>query len=91
MASMKKVMFGALLFFIAFELISCTPVVDVRPQPELSISIFTLFFSLVVYSFRFLNKVFSIHFGLFYLLFLSSKVVLICHIFVMQTQGPHRR
>ena len=35
MALMKKVMFGVLFFFIAFELISCIPLLDDR-QPELS-------------------------------------------------------
>ena len=32
MASMKKVMFGVLFFFIAFELISCIPVLDDREE-----------------------------------------------------------
>ena len=41
MASMKKVMFGALFFFIAFELISCIPLLDDAvfqepPKPDLS-------------------------------------------------------
>ena len=80
MASMKKVMFGALFFFVAFELISCIPVVNF-PQPNFipfsncidenqspcmakgkfstyhAVFQFLLFFfSLLVYSLRFLNK-----------------------------------